>query len=81
MPKWAYHCLAVFVTVAISGPPMSCPEPDLTQSNQTVEKFGPPEGRPAPPLKARDQFGAEQTLRTVAGKDGTVLLFFRSADW
>ena len=51
--------------------------------SQTVPKHetGPAEGDPAPPFKALDQFGNEQTNKTVAGKNGTVLLFFRSADW
>ena len=39
------------------------------------------EGETAPPFRARDQFGKEQNNATVAGKNGTVLLFFRSADW
>jgi len=51
--------------------------------SQVVAKHeaGPAEGDPAPPFKALDQFGNEQTNKTVAGKNGTVLLFFRSADW
>ena len=42
---------------------------------------GPAVGRPAPAFRARDQFGREQTLETLAGPNGLVLLFFRSADW
>jgi hypothetical protein len=38
-------------------------------------------GREAPPFTARDQFGQEQSLDTLKGSNGTVLLFFRSADW
>lgn len=38
-------------------------------------------GRKAPPLTARDQFGHEQSLDTLKGANGAVLLFFRSADW
>ena len=38
-------------------------------------------GRKAPVFSARDQFGREQTLETLKGPKGTVLLFFRSADW
>lgn len=38
-------------------------------------------GRKAPPVTARDQFGQEQSLDTLKGANGTVLLFFRSADW
>jgi len=35
----------------------------------------------APAFSARDQFGRTQTLDTLKGPRGTVLLFFRSADW
>lgn len=38
-------------------------------------------GQKAPAFTARDQFGHEQTLATLRGPKGTVLLFFRSADW
>jgi hypothetical protein len=38
-------------------------------------------GQKAPAFSAHDQFGAEQTLETLKGPKGTVLLFFRSADW
>jgi hypothetical protein len=38
-------------------------------------------GQKAPPFEIRDQFGRTQTLDTLKGKNGTVLLFFRSADW
>jgi hypothetical protein len=38
-------------------------------------------GQKAPAFSARDQFGRTQTLDTLKGPRGTVLLFFRSADW
>jgi hypothetical protein len=38
-------------------------------------------GQKAPAFSARDQFGRVQTLDTLKGPNGTVLLFFRSADW
>ena len=38
-------------------------------------------GQKAPAFSAPDQFGAQQTLETLKGPNGTVLLFFRSADW
>ena len=43
--------------------------------------IGLPVGRTAPAFSARDQFGREQNLETLRGAKGTVLLFFRSADW
>jgi hypothetical protein len=38
-------------------------------------------GQKAPAFSVRDQFGRVQTLDTLKGTKGTVLLFFRSADW
>jgi hypothetical protein len=38
-------------------------------------------GQKAPAISARDQFGRMQTLDSLKGAKGTVLLFFRSADW
>jgi hypothetical protein len=38
-------------------------------------------GQKAPAFSAHDQFGNPQTLDSLKGKNGTVLLFFRSADW
>lgn len=38
-------------------------------------------GQPAPAFALPDQFGHEQSNDTVKGSKGTVLLFFRSADW
>jgi hypothetical protein len=43
--------------------------------------IGLPVGQKAPNFSARDQFGHEQTLESLKGSRGTVLLFFRSADW
>ena len=38
-------------------------------------------GEKAPAFSIHDQFGKVQTLDTLKGANGTVLLFFRSADW
>jgi len=43
--------------------------------------IGRPVGDKAPAFAARDQFGKEQTNETLQGSNGTVILFFRSADW
>jgi hypothetical protein len=44
-------------------------------------KLGPQVGTPVPPIAGLDQFGRPQTLASVAGPKGTMLVFFRSADW
>jgi peroxiredoxin len=38
-------------------------------------------GQKAPDFSARDQFGKTQTLDSLRGSKGIVLLFYRSADW
>lgn len=38
-------------------------------------------GQKAPAFSLHDQLGRLQTLETLKGPKGTVLLFFRSADW
>ena len=38
-------------------------------------------GLPAPAFVLTDQFGHEQSNQTLRGPKGTVILFFRSADW
>jgi hypothetical protein len=50
-------------------------------SLELLTSIGLPVGRKAPPFSLRDQFGREQTLEGLKGPRGTVLLFFRSADW
>lgn len=50
-------------------------------SLELLAGIGLPVGEKAPAFSARDQFGHEQSLDTLRGPRGTVLLFFRSADW
>lgn len=38
-------------------------------------------GQQAPAFALSDQFGHEQSNETLKGSKGTVILFFRSADW
>jgi hypothetical protein len=44
-------------------------------------KTGPDVGSAVPHFEAPDQNGRIQTLDTVAGPQGTLLVFYRSADW
>jgi len=50
-------------------------------SLRLLTSIGLPVGQKAPPFSARDQFGQDQALESLKGQRGTVLLFFRSADW
>jgi hypothetical protein len=44
-------------------------------------KTGPNAGQPVPAFSAQDQEGRTQTLQSVMGPKGAMLVFFRSADW
>ena len=46
-----------------------------------TSKIGPQVGSVIPAFTGRDQNGATQSLKSVAGPKGTMLVFFRSADW
>ena len=50
-------------------------------SLELLTAIGLPIGQKAPAFSLHDQFGHEQTLDSLKGPHGTVLLFFRSADW
>jgi cytochrome oxidase Cu insertion factor (SCO1/SenC/PrrC family) len=46
-----------------------------------ISKLGPQVGTTVPPFEGVDQFGKPRTLASSAGPKGTMLVFFRSADW
>jgi hypothetical protein len=46
-----------------------------------VSKIGLPVGAAVPPIQGIDQFGRPQTLASISGPNGAMLVFFRSADW
>lgn len=53
------------------------------QQAQTVDvtTLGPQVGQQAVAFQLPDQQGRTQTLASVAGPKGTMLVFFRSSDW
>ncbi len=44
-------------------------------------KTGPDVGQQVPAFSAQDQEGRTQTLKSIMGPKGAMLVFFRSADW
>jgi hypothetical protein len=46
-----------------------------------VSTIGPQVGTVAPAFAGTDQNGATRSLKSAAGPKGTMLVFFRSADW
>lgn len=61
----------VLATVAVLG---QTPRVDTS-------KLGPQIGQAVPPIAGIDQFGKPQTLGSIYGPKGAMLVFFRSADW
>ncbi len=46
-----------------------------------TSKIGPEVGAVVPAFSGIDQFGKSLTLASTYGQQGTMLVFFRSADW
>lgn len=46
-----------------------------------VAELGPQIGDQVPNFELKDQFGNTQTLDSIMGPNGAMLLFHRSADW
>ena len=55
-----------------------------TQGNRTrvdVARLGPQVGEPVPDFTLLDQTGKSQSLQSIMGRRGAMLVFVRSADW
>ena len=46
-----------------------------------VSKLGPQVGQRVPAFSLKDQTGKIQTLESIMGPKGAMLVFLRSADW
>ncbi|MDE3154503.1 MAG: hypothetical protein KGN76_05335 [Acidobacteriota bacterium] len=63
---------AAAVTLAAQAPAAKAPD---------VHTLGPQVGHIVPAFSLRDAAGRSHTLASAAGPKGTMLVFFRSADW
>jgi cytochrome oxidase Cu insertion factor (SCO1/SenC/PrrC family) len=52
-----------------------------TRTRIDVSKLGPQVGERVPDFQLRDQTGTPQTLQSIIGRRGAMLVFVRSADW
>ena len=68
--------LLVLGTVAAAAGRGQQPAPAVDTS-----KVGPQVGTTVPPFSGADQFGASQSLASLSGPKGLMLVFSRSADW
>ena len=53
----------------------------MTASQPDVTTLGPQVGSTLPVFAATDQFGRTQSLASVMGAAGAMVVFYRSADW
>ena len=53
----------------------------LAVSASAAVPTGPNVGEPLPDFRLADQNDTTQTLRSVIGPKGAMIVFFRSADW
>lgn len=53
------------------------------QTRQPIDiaRLGPQVGERVPDFNLQDQSGKRQTLQSIMGPKGAMLVFFRSADW
>jgi hypothetical protein len=65
--------LALFLTVSLTA--------QGTRAKIDVSKLGPQVGDRVPDFKLTDQTGRVQTLQSIMGRRGAMLVFVRSADW
>lgn len=65
------------VTMAASTPGFAQPAAPAVDTSA----IGPQVGATVPPLSGVDQFGTTQSLATLSGPKGLMLVFSRSADW
>jgi len=52
-----------------------------TRTRIDVSKLGPQVGARVPDFQLIDQTGKSQTLQSIMGRRGAMLVFVRSADW
>lgn len=74
------YFLATMVVAGVIGAAGAGLQPPQIQTVD-VATLGPQVGQRALDFRLTDQHGRPQTLASVAGPKGTMLVFFRSADW
>jgi len=72
---------AAFLLISLAALPVFSHAQENVSDGSTQAIIGLPVGQTMPAFTAQDQFGHEQSNATLKGTNGTVLLFFRSADW
>jgi hypothetical protein len=74
--------LALLLAAMLLPPPAAAQSsPASDPSRIDVSKLGPQLGQRVPNFSLKDQNGKVQTLQSIMGPKGAMLVFVRSADW
>lgn len=80
--KTALRSASIAVLFAATIGAQSPPPPGAgPRTKIDVSKLGPQVGERVPDFSLKDQDGNAQTLRSIMGPRGAMLVFIRSADW
>ena len=69
-------CLVAVLLLGVSALAQTPPRPKID-----VSKLGPQPGDRVPDFSLKDQNGQTQTIQSIMGPKGAMLVFLRSADW
>jgi hypothetical protein len=75
------RALAVFAALTFAAAPGLYGQGPVTRQKVDVSRLGPQVGQRVPDFALTDQAGRTQTLQSIMGPRGAMLVFFRSADW
>jgi hypothetical protein len=72
----------IVATAVLLGVGRQAQQSTTSMSQQVdVSRLGPQVGERVPDFSLRDQRGRRQTLQSIMGPKGAMLVFVRSADW
>ena len=74
---WFSVCLGLLLGTGLAIPQTSQPPAQRID----VSRRGPQVGERVPDFSLKDQYGRTQTLQSIMGPRGAMLVFQRSADW
>jgi len=80
------HTLCLLLLMLVTGPLKLLAQADseaaaIRKLLADSSSIGLPIGTTAPAFELKDQTGRARNLPSLAGPKGTILVFFRSADW
>jgi peroxiredoxin len=80
-PRTVALSILTLAFIVLEWQPRSWTQAPTSRSKIDVSKLGPQVGERVPDFSLPDQHGHMQTLQTIMGSNGAMLVFVRSADW